>query len=40
MLNGLWEIPNKRVNNIKYINDELKKYINEQYGFDIKVLKK
>ena len=40
MLNGLWEIPNKRVNNINHTNDELKSYINEQYGFDIKVLKK
>ena len=40
MLKGLWEIPNNRVNNINHINDELKNYINEQYGFDIKVLKK
>jgi len=40
MLNGLWEIPNKHVNNIKYINDELKKYIYEQYGFQIKVKSK
>jgi len=39
MLNGLWEIPNKHVNNIKHINGELKNYINEQYGFDIKILK-
>ena len=40
MLNGLWEIPNKHVKNINHINDELKNYINEQYGFDIKILKK
>ena len=39
MLNGLWEIPNKRVNNINRINEELNNYINEHYGFDIKVKK-
>ena len=39
MLNGLWEIPNKRVNNINRINEELNNYINEHYGFDIKIRK-
>ena len=39
MLNGLWEIPNKRVNNINYIDEELKNYFNEHYGFDINVKK-
>ena len=39
MLNGLWEIPNNRVNNINHINKELINYINQNYGFDIKVRK-
>ena len=39
MLNGLWEIPNKRVNNINHIIKELNNYINEHYGFDIKIRK-
>ena len=39
MLNGLWEIPNKNVNDIDNINEELNNYINEYYGFDINVRK-
>ena len=39
MLNGLWEIPNKRVNNKNYITEELNKYMKEYYGFDIEVTK-
>ena len=31
MLNGLWEIPNKRVNNKNYITEELNKYIYEKW---------
>ena len=30
MLNGLWEIPNNRVNNINHINQELNDYFNEK----------
>ncbi len=37
MLNGLWEIPNKHVNNINHMKEELKNYINGEYGFDIKL---
>ncbi len=39
MLNGLWEIPNKNVNDIDNINEELNSYINKHYGFDINVKK-
>ncbi len=39
MLNGLWEIPNKNVNDIDNINEELNNYINKHYGFDINVKK-
>ena len=39
MLNGLWEIPNMRVNNKNYITEELNKYMKEYYGFDIEVTK-
>ena len=39
MLNGLWEIPNKRINNVNHINKKLKSYIKEHYGFDIKIRK-
>ena len=37
MLNGLWEIPNIRINNLSYMIDELNNYISEHYGFDIEV---
>ena len=39
MLNGLWEIPNTRVNNIPQIREELNNYLKKYYGFNIEVIK-